>query len=118
MNPFRAANLEVQRKDYYRSISGSGLKIVFNRNEMISLQNDLKKDPEGWRLPTIDELSYLHFFKKNRIGGFDSEYWSSSVITIDPLSTKGNWVFSMEFGNKGVYSDLRQNAKIRLVRDL
>ncbi|MFH1157582.1 MAG: DUF1566 domain-containing protein, partial [Pseudomonadota bacterium] len=71
----------------------------------------IKPRPDGWRLPTIDEL-HLMYQHKDEIGGFtDGYYWSSTEGT--------NSVSRVERFSDGAqgYTDKPDSYVVRCVRD-
>jgi hypothetical protein len=70
-----------------------------------------KDNPDGWRLPTKDELS-LMYQHKDILGGFASAYyWSSS-------ENSSNYAWCQNFYNGDQYNYSKTNTKrFRVVRD-
>ena len=63
----------------------------------------------GWRLPTKDELNLL-YENKDKIGGFESCYWSSTEI-----GNGGAWEQSFEDGKQRDFNEIPLNY-VRAVR--
>jgi hypothetical protein len=72
---------------------------------------------DGWRLPTIQELSEKIYPLRNEIGGFTSgSYWSS--LESGPNRGGPNaWAFSFDYGTGRVYNK-STTYFVRAVRDL
>ena len=64
---------------------------------------------DGWRLPTKDELNLL-YENKDKIGGFESCYWSSTEI-----GNGGAWEQSFEDGKQRDFNEIPLNY-VRAVR--
>lgn len=54
---------------------------------------------DGWRLPTIEELNKIYYYRK-KIGGFDEkDFYCSSSYNLDP---NGDEIWCLGFTNDGI----------------
>jgi hypothetical protein len=103
---FRAGNIEVMRFD----LDEHSVTWKKSRELMSSYK------PDGWGLPTLEELRYLYEnFHKIKIGNFNNwYYWSSDIST-----ERSRWTFDFIDGVKYLDEEIEGSFnRLRLVRSV
>jgi hypothetical protein len=118
MKTFRAGNLEVMRED----LDYPDFPLKMDYDEVESL--DLSEYPDGWRIPTYEEIRNLYKFancaaynrsewnsQKWSIGGFGDDYYWAIDQNSDPSSFV---LFDFLSGSKEPWG----KGKLRLVKNI
>ncbi|MFH1158334.1 MAG: ankyrin repeat domain-containing protein [Pseudomonadota bacterium] len=94
-----------------RSVSGIPFEVAEKDEGKMSWDAAMKPRPDGWRLPTLDEL-HLMYQHKDEIGGFTNGYYWSSTESNVTLS----WFERVSDGYQG-FNFKNYSYVVRCVRD-